>query len=300
MDQKFIKFQENVHGIKPARKWLQKIPKIIEELKIKWDLEIGEEFDLSWNYIISTKNRNGQSAVLKIYFPQDHEYFNQLKTLQIFNGDGAIKVLENDDKNFAILLEKCLPGNTLSSLNNEEEETKIFCDTVKKLWKKPPANNNFSNVGNDLKDFDWYFQNKEKCGDLLKDDFVKKAQEKFKYLSETQRDLYLLHSDLHHENILKSERDWLAIDPKGVIGEREYEITAFMRNPIKRAKENLLTKDILLKRLDIICRNLDLDRQRIIDWCFAQTLLSVIWGFKLGSGKEDYWYKIAKELENLK
>jgi streptomycin 6-kinase len=34
----------------------------------------------------------------------------------------------------------------------------------------------------------------------------------------------LLHADLHHHNILAAERHpWLAIDPKGVIGDAAYE-----------------------------------------------------------------------------
>ena len=296
MDQKFINLQINLHG-QEGLHWIDKLPEIVTDLKNKWDLKIGEEFELSYNYVVSATRKARENAVLKIYFPEDPEYENQLNCLKVFNGDGAIKVLDYDNEKFAILLEQAIPGKTLSSLNDEEKETLIFCNTVKKLWKKPEVSN-FENISKDLNDFDWYFNNSEKCKDL---DFetVKKAQDKFKSLVDSQKDLYLLHSDLHHENILESKRGWLAIDPKGVIGEREYEITAFMRNPIKRAENNLLTKDILLKRLEIITKELNLNRQRIIDWSFAQTILSVIWSFQSDSNRVDYWYKIAKELENL-
>ena len=41
----------------------------------------------------------------------------------------------------------------------------------------------------------------------------------------------VLHGDLHHYNILSAEREpWLAIDPKGIVGEPEYEAAAFLRN----------------------------------------------------------------------
>ena len=298
MNQKFINLQLNLHGHEGLN-WIDQLPSIVKKIKNKWDLEIGEEFELSYNHVISATKNNGQKAVLKIYFPNDREFLNQLNTLNVFNGDGAIKVLDSDSENSALLLEQAIPGKTLSSLNDEEKETLIFCNVVKKLWKKPPSDSNFDNISKDLKDFDWYFKNQEKCQDL---DLVivKKAQEKFMSLLESQKDLYLLHSDLHHENILESKRGWLAIDPKGVIGEREYEMTAFMRNPIKRAEDNLLTKDILLKRLEIIVKELGLNRQRIINWSFAQTILSVIWSFQSGSKRVDYWYKIAKELEGLK
>lgn len=297
MNQKFINFQINLHG-QSGLHWIDKIRSIISNLANKWNLKINEEFDLSYNYVISATRKSGEKVVVKIYFPNDPEFLNQLNSLKIFNGDGSVRVLEYDSENFAILLEQAIPGKTLASINDEEKETLIFCNTVKKLWKKPSYDYKFPNISDDLKDFDWYFDNQEKCKSL-DEEVVKKAQKKFKYLVETQTDLYLLHSDLHHENILESKRGWLAIDPKGVIGEREYEMTPFMRNPIKRAENNLLTKEVLLKRLEIIIKELNLNRQRIIDWTFAQTVLSVIWSFQSGGDRVDYWYKIAKELENL-
>lgn len=298
MNQKFIKFQNNLHGKEKAEKWLNDIPLIVDQLKVKWGLEIGKEFDLSFNYVVSSIRKNGTPAVLKIYFPGDVEFLNQLNALKIFNGDGAIKVLESDEKHFAILMEQCVPGDTLSSLNDEEKETLIFAQTAKKLWKKP-GDYKFANVVYDLKDFDWYFRNLNNFKKPLPQDLVLKAQERFKYLAETQKDLYLLHSDLHHDNLLLSDRGWLAIDPKGVLGEREYEVTAFIRNPIKRAKKNLITKDILLKRLDILESALNLNRERMIDWAFAQTVLSTIWSLQSNSGRGEYWLKIARELEKL-
>jgi streptomycin 6-kinase len=44
----------------------------------------------------------------------------------------------------------------------------------------------------------------------------------------------LLHGDLHHMNILKSQNTWKPIDPKGVAGEPSYGICALMLNPISR------------------------------------------------------------------
>ena len=42
----------------------------------------------------------------------------------------------------------------------------------------------------------------------------------------------LLHGDLQHYNVLlDKDRGWVAIDPKGVVGELEYEVGALLRNP---------------------------------------------------------------------
>ncbi len=48
----------------------------------------------------------------------------------------------------------------------------------------------------------------------------------------SQGEPVLLHGDLHHYNLLQHQDTWLAIDPKGVVGEREFEIGAFLRNPV--------------------------------------------------------------------
>lgn len=69
MNKKFIDFQIGLHGKDQAEKWLEEIPKIVSRLKEKWELKIGEEFELSYNYVISATRKDGTKVVLKIYFP---------------------------------------------------------------------------------------------------------------------------------------------------------------------------------------------------------------------------------------
>jgi streptomycin 6-kinase len=71
-------------------------------------------------------------------------------------------------------------------------------------------------------------------------ELVKQAHHLYAELSSSQRDARLLHGDLYHDNILlDSGRGWLVIDPKGVIGELEYEIGASLPNP--REKPEIFT-----------------------------------------------------------
>ena len=88
----------------------------------------------------------------------------------------------------------------------------------------------------------------------------------------------LLHGDLHHENILAAERaPWLAIDPKGLIGEAEYEVGALMRNPLPRLLALPDVTATLARRFDILAETLGFDRQRMIAWSYAQAVLSAWW-----------------------
>ncbi|NJM40220.1 MAG: phosphotransferase, partial [Anaerolineae bacterium] len=85
----------------------------------------------------------------------------------------------------------------------------------------------------------------------------------------------LLHADLHHFNILQTERGWLAIDPKGVVGEPAYEIASFLYNP----HDTVITKDRVARRIAIFSEVLSLERERILGWGIVQCVLSAWWSF---------------------
>src|SRR5262249_42487333 len=76
-------------------------------------------------------------------------------------------------------------------------------------------------------------------------------------------------------------RGWLAIDPKGVIGDVEYEIGAILRNPIDRP--SLFTSpDTINSRVQRLAAALRVDGRRILHWAFAQAVLSAIWAVEDG------------------
>ena len=88
-------------------------------------------------------------------------------------------------------------------------------------------------------------------------------------------DPVVLHGDLHHFNILRSDRPgrggWLAIDPKGLVGDRGFEIAALIRNP------DVKPPSLLTRRLDLLCDELTLERARVKDWLFAEQMLNACW-----------------------
>ena len=73
------------------------------------------------------------------------------------------------------------------------------------------------------------------------------AHRVYQKLCDSQSRVRLLHGDLHHHNVLfDSQRGWVAVDPKGVVGEVEYEVGAALRNPYE--KPELLTDVSVLEK----------------------------------------------------
>ena len=113
-------------------------------------------------------------------------------------------------------------------------------------------------------------------------DLVEAAHRVYSGLCATQRQPTLLHGDLQHYNVLfDSSRGWLAIDPKGVIGELEFEIGPVLRNPIERP-ELFLSRSTIERRLKQFTSRLHLDYERALAWGFAQAVLSGIWDIEDG------------------
>jgi streptomycin 6-kinase len=84
----------------------------------------------------------------------------------------------------------------------------------------------------------------------------------------------LLHGDFHHYNVLSAERaPWLAIDPKGMLGDPGYEIGPFLLNPHGPPKSAAM----LGRRLGILADELGYDRQRLHAWGIAHAVLSACW-----------------------
>jgi streptomycin 6-kinase len=106
---------------------------------------------------------------------------------------------------------------------------------------------------------------------------LESAQRVHSRMAESQSRPRLLHGDLHHYNVLRDEeRGWLAIDPKGVFGEMEYEVGASLRNPYERP-ELFTDPSVIERRVNCFARVLHLDASRILAWAFAQAVLAAIW-----------------------
>ena len=108
---------------------------------------------------------------------------------------------------------------------------------------------------------------------------------------------------LHHWNILSSEREpWLAIDPKGVIGEPEYETGAWIRNPFPNIFEISNPDRMIARRIDQFSSELGYDRERIYGWGFSQAVLAACWSYEEQGEDWESWLAVAglilKSLKN--
>lgn len=228
--------------------------------------------------VVAFGNRGNQSVVLKI-IKQPGDEWRSGEILAAFDGKGFARVYEYVDG--AVLLERLRPGTSLAKMavsGQDEDATNILAGIMQQMspQESPKA---CASIEDWAKGFDRYLA---AADDQIPMDLVKDAHQLYSDLCATQRQPKLLHGDLQHYNVLfDSDRGWVAIDPKGVIGEVEYEIGAVLRNPFERP-DLFASRPTIERRLDQLASRLGLDLGRALAWGFAQAVLSAIWEIEDG------------------
>jgi streptomycin 6-kinase len=244
----------------------------IEQHARDWRLTIEESFETETS-VISYVCRGDQRLVLKVVKQAGDEWLSG-DVLKAFDGNGVVRVYEHTGG--AMLLERLQPGNSLvqMTLNGRDEEaTEILGGVIEKMTATeiPDACPTVTTWG---KGFGSYLASDDK---QISRRLVETGEKLFLDLGRSQSRPRLLHGDLHHYNVLfDSECGWVAIDPKGVIGELEYEIGAVLRNPFEQP-ELFLAWPVIERRLKQFTNHLGLNYERTLRWAFAQAVLSAIW-----------------------
>ena len=263
----FARTITGVYGPEGAE-WLERLPDLIERARAAWGLERDGRFPLRYRYVEPVRMRDGRHAVLKLgpaFHPADFRL--ELRALEWFSGHGGVRVIAVDPELGAALMERVVPGTELRELVAADDEgaTAVAADVMRSLWRPAPPDSPFPSVR------EWGEESLRGREAAI-----------FAELCDSAGEAVVLHGDLHHENILRSGGGWVAIDPVGVVGEREYEVGALMHNPWPGLLDLPHPGRVLARRLDILTERLELDGSRIRAWAWATAVLSAAWSVEAG------------------
>ena len=277
-------------------KWIANLSQIVETAVTRWSLTLESPFEpLAYNYVAPATGADGVQLVLKSGVPC-RELNTEIAALRHWNGAGAVRLIEADCDNGLLLLERAEPGTPLFEVPDDDEATKVFAAVARELHKPPPAKHNFPTIA------DWArgFARIRSTSSGFPQQHLERAAAMMEELIGSMNDVGVLHGDLHHWNILAAKRQpWLAIDPKGVIGEPEYEVGAWLRNPAPQIYSDPELKPKTRRRIDIIADELGFSKQRLADWCYCQAVLSAVWSYEEGQAGFKAALNYAEQLSAL-
>lgn len=222
--------------------------------------------------------REGAALMLKIIRLEGDEQ-NSCTALQHYNGQGAVRVFERADD--AFVMQFAVPGISLAAFREEHgdaEATHVAADVLKRLHGSsvPTPDGSLPPLSALRVAFDTIRAIDQQKLPLP---LLAAAEALFDRLNASTRQQMVLHGDLHHENMLLDARSgWLAIDPKGFVGDAVYDCAALFKNPL--FDESVAEKACILSRADILANQLAYPKDRILQWAFVHCVLSVIWSLK--------------------
>ncbi|HTK85333.1 MAG TPA: aminoglycoside phosphotransferase family protein, partial [Patescibacteria group bacterium] len=112
----------------------------------------------------------------------------------------------------------------------------------------------------------------------------------------TAKRAVVLHGDIHHENIKMSSRGWLALDPKGLAGDPDYDAANTLFNPV--GIPDLVEDEARLRRIaGILAKGMATDPNRIITYAFVHSCLSYCWDMEDGKIPDPRWLKMAELMQ---
>jgi streptomycin 6-kinase len=264
--------------------WLAALPALIERLSDQWAIDVGPHFpNIQINYVAPAVLADGTTCVFKLSQFVD-ETRNEIAALRLWDGHGAARLLEADEEVGALLIERLEPGTMLVDVADTDDDaaTIIAAGILRQLWQPAPPNHGLRPLASWC---DAYDRNREALsqgvGGFPADLFRRADALRANLLASTDRQM-ALHGDMHHYNVLRAQRaPWLSIDPKGLVGDRCFDVCQFLWNPRD------VPPEVNWRRLDIFCSELGLDRGRVTSWCFVHAILDACWSFE----EDDPWQR---------
>ncbi|ACO46254.1 aminoglycoside phosphotransferase family protein [Deinococcus deserti] len=219
--------------------------------------------------------RDGKHAMLKVARAAEEERGHQLMVW--WNGQGAARVLKHEGA--ALLMERLGSGPslvTLAQAGEDNQATRILCGTAARLHA--PRAQPYP----ELVPLDHWFRALEAAasdGGLLA-----RSWETAQDLLRRPQQVCPLHGDIHHGNVLRSSQGrWLAIDPKGLIGERTFDFANVLCNP---TLDHARRPGRLAQQATVLAEAARLSRRRLLQWTVAYAGLSAAWHLEDGQKQQ--------------
>jgi streptomycin 6-kinase len=262
--------------------WVDELPALAKALVEEWQLSTdGWMMHGYCALVVPVRTLSGRAAVLKIGFP-DEESEHEHLALQHWHGRGAVQLLRADPHRRAMLLER-LHQERLTTLGDLDA-----CEIVAGIYGRlhvaaPPQ----------LRPLAHYVARWTEDLAALPSDapFPRRLVQQAVSLG---RDLVpdadstgtLVHTDLHYENVMAGDREpWLAIDPKPMSGDRNYEPAPMLWNRFgELAAARGGVREGVRRRFHTLVDAGGLDERRARDWVVVRMVHNALWRIQDGAG----------------
>jgi len=272
-----------------GREFIAGLPTLIEDFLERWELtpDGPPMHGVAALVLPVVRRADGTRAALKLQL-LDEESAGEPVALRLWDGDGAVRLLDHDPVTHTMLLERLDSARMLSTLPGTRDAVLVIARLLAHLTARPaPAGmRRLGDIARTM--LDRTPAALARVPDPRTRRTVADCAAAVREVADEPGDR-LLHWDLHDENVLASERaPWLAIDPKPLAGDPGFELWP--------ALDNRYEPDEVLWRFDAMTDVLGLDRARARAWTLGRLLQNALWDIEDGRPLEPRQLDIAHRL----
>ncbi len=250
------------------RAWMMSLSATVHYLETHWSLTLGEPYQPGGQtaWVAPARTEAGKDLVLKVGW-RHPEGEHEGEGLRAWAGQGAVVVhaTQEFEDTIALLIERCVPGTTLSS-RPETEQDAVIASLLPRIWRQPRPDHPFRMLEEMCETWAEECERKMATRPVdLDPGLAREGIGLFRTLPASAERRLLLCTDLHAENVLAAEREpWLMIDPKPYVGDPTYDPLQHLLNCGDRLRAN---PSGLARRM---ADRLGLDGDRLVLWLFAR------------------------------
>lgn len=265
-----------------GRAWLAALPGLVTDSLDRWNLRPdGRTRNGVASLVLPVRRADGTPAALKLQ-PVNDENVGESLGLRVWDGDGAVRLLDDDPETGTMLLERLDADRSLSTMADAETALLILARLLARLVAvpAPPRLRRLADIAAGL------IEQTPRALLALEEpterQLIRTCAAAVAELVDQPGDR-LLHWDLHYDNVLAGQREpWLAIDPKPLAGDPGFDLLPALHN---RWHDIVATGDVpraVLRRFDLLTEALGLDRQRATGWTLGRVLQNALWDIEDG------------------
>ena len=275
-------------GVAGGERWLTELPDTVAHLSNAWNRTRQPAFpDCHVSWVAAADSVHGP-AVVKIPMPPavslgtllGDSRGGEATALRLWEGRGAVRLLDHDPTSGAMLIERCLPGTSLDGHDSAAADV-IAAQLLSRLHEidGDGALPSLADRAQQLRVT--VASRAERLRSPIDGWLVDTAVDVLGVLAEPGPDEVVLHGDFHHHNILRAGRgEWLAIDPLPAQGDPAYDLVQYS---LFRQGDLADPARDWLPVIEHLCSLTEADTDRVLAWTFARLVTDAIAALETGT-----------------
>lgn len=281
-------------GTRSGRTWLEGLPSLAQaSLTAFGAVPDADAAGQAWYghgaMVLPVRLAHDVPAVMKFPYPHP-EAATEPAALELWDGNGAVRLLDRDATGTCLVLERLDPDHSLLDVDIAEAAL-VWGGLVRRLalpgsdapqWAAVPAVSERAEQLSDELPAEWEALGRPVERWLL-EAALQVCQTRGVVGRRSSRDV-LVHADLHYANVLArpgTPGAYAAIDPQAVFGEAEYAVAPMLWNRLQDLDAKA-PEEALLERLDALCAAAGLDRAAARDWSVLREVTNALDYVRLG------------------